>query len=78
MSSPFLHGVAEQNENAGWIWRFIFLFLKVNQGMKEGGESKIFLCHPRALGASSQNFYEWGYVIVYYMCVCMCKVFVDD
>ena len=54
------------------------MFLKVNQGMKEGGESKIFLCHPRALGASSQNFYEWGYVIVYYMCVCMCKVFVDD
>ena len=33
-------------------------FLVLIRGMREGGESKIFLCYPRGLGTSHQSFRE--------------------
>ena len=35
-------------------------FLVLIRGMREGGESKIFLCCPRDSGASYQSFREQG------------------
>ena len=35
-------------------------FLVLIRGMREGGESKIFLCYPRGLGTSHQSFRERG------------------
>ena len=47
----FVHGVAEQNENAWWIYDFTFLFLVIVKGIRERNESKISLGGPRGLGA---------------------------
>ena len=35
-------------------------FLVLIRGMREGGESKIFLCYPRDLGTSRQSFRDQG------------------
>ena len=35
-------------------------FLVLIEEMREGGESKIFLCYPRGSGTSHQSFRERG------------------
>lgn len=47
----FVHSVAEQNENTGWIYDFTFLFLVIVKGIRDRNESKISLGGPRGLGA---------------------------
>ena len=51
------------------------------KGMRERGESMIFLCYPRGSGAPPHSFREPGGVIeCVCVCVraCVCGVFVDD
>ena len=55
------------------------------KGMRERGESMIFLCYPRGSGAPPHSFREPGGVIeCVCVCVCVCVrvcvcgVFVDD
>ena len=47
-------------------------FLVLIRGMREGGESKIFLCYPRDLRTSHQSFCERGGVFS------ACGLFISD
>ena len=47
--------MAELNDNAGWIYGFIFLFLVLIKGMREGSKSNIFYVTPEVCDRSEEN-----------------------
>ena len=62
---PFVLGVNEGNENAGWIEVLSFLFSVLIKGMRKWAQSKIFFCNTRGEGggegAISSNLLRVGW-----------------